>query len=97
MFIKFVGTIEETEKAVKILEKISRHFFNIYGVKRLNSFFNQFGFGLHEIKISMPGFMYNFIRECFTHELVKFSGKEIVIASETIEENEKSIVIVFAE
>lgn len=97
MFIKFVGTVEETEKAVKSLDKILRHFFNVYGVKRLNSFFNQFGFRLHEIKIAMSGFMYDFIRECFLHELIKFSGKEIIIASETIEGNEKSIVIVFAE
>lgn len=97
MFIKFVGTIEETEKAVKSLEKISRHFFNIYGVKRLDSLFDKFGFAVSEIRIAIPGFMFDYIRECFTHELVKFSGKEIVIASETIEENEKSVVIVFTE
>ena len=90
MFLELVGSVEECEKMVKILDRIYRVNFNVYGVKRTESTFDGFGFRLFSVIVELPDTHFNLIRERFLKESVNFFKREIVLSYELVK-NEKHI------
>ena len=91
MKIDFFGTYEQAENMVKMFDKLAIYYYNVFGCKRIDSFYNRETKN-HYIRIAIPDYIYKFIRSGFLSELSGKFQKDIEILNDT-ENGEKRVSI----
>lgn len=93
MKIDFFGKYEQAENMVKTFDKWAVYYYNVFGCKRVNSFYNRETKN-HYIRVEIPDYIYKFICSGFLSELSEKFQKDIDILNDTENGEKRASIMV---